>query len=161
MLRHKTNVCLRDLTSESARERSLLLLFLAYFIYILKSPVRSLNPNYLPSAYLFAYNCEPSRRLQTSDLHLLPLSLIKGHTPIFSYLTFVTPINVSSVPGPEWSQLPLSQRWQRELDGSPRCIMPYLYTRLCYDSELLTRSNCDRNPRQPCILSSPPARGSD
>ena len=30
----------------------------------------------------------------------------------------------------------------------------------CYDSELLTRSNCNRNPRQPCILSSPPARGS-
>ena len=31
---------------------------------------------------------------------------------------------------------------------------------ICYDSELLTRSNCDRNPRQPCILSSPPVRGS-
>ena len=30
----------------------------------------------------------------------------------------------------------------------------------CYDSELLTRSNCDRNSRQPCILSSPPVRGS-
>ena len=38
--------------------------------------------------------------------------------------------NVSSVPGPEWSQLPLSQRWQRELDKSPCCIVPYLYTRL-------------------------------
>jgi len=24
----------------------------------------------------------------------------------------------------------LSQRWQRELDGSSRCIIPYLYTRL-------------------------------
>ena len=31
---------------------------------------------------------------------------------------------------------------------------------ICYDSELLTRSNYDRNPRQPCILTSPPARGS-
>ena len=30
----------------------------------------------------------------------------------------------------------------------------------CYDSELLTRSNCDRSSRQPCILSSPPVRGS-
>ena len=38
--------------------------------------------------------------------------------------------NVSSVPGLEWSQLPLSQRWQRELDKSPRCIVPYLYTRM-------------------------------
>jgi len=30
----------------------------------------------------------------------------------------------------------------------------------CYDSEPLTRSNCDRNLRQSCILSSPPTRGS-
>ena len=29
-----------------------------------------------------------------------------------------------------------------------------------HDSELLTRSNCGRNPRQPCILSSPLTRGS-
>ena len=38
--------------------------------------------------------------------------------------------NISSVPGPEWSQLPLSQWWQRELDKSPYCIVPYLYTKL-------------------------------
>jgi len=62
-------------------------------LYLLKSPVCSLNPNYLPSAYLFTYNCDPSRRPHIPDLHPSPLSLIKGYTPIIYYLTFVTPIS--------------------------------------------------------------------
>jgi len=69
-----------------------LIIIVFSLFYILKSPVRSLNPNYLPSAYLFAYNCDPSWRLHIPDLHLSPLSLIKGHTPIINYLTFLTPI---------------------------------------------------------------------
>ena len=39
--------------------------------------VCSLNSNYLSSTYLFAHNCDPSWRLQFSDLHLSPLFLIK------------------------------------------------------------------------------------
>ena len=31
----------------------------------------------------------------------------------------------------------------------------------CYNLGLLTRSNCDRNSRQPCIFSSPLTRGSN
>ena len=47
--------------------------------YTSKLLVCSLNSNYLPSTYLFAHNCDPSWRLQYSDLYLSPLFLIKGH----------------------------------------------------------------------------------
>ena len=73
----------------------LIIVFSPLYIYILKSPVCSLNLNYLPSAYLFTYNCDPSRRLHIPDLRLLPLSLIKGHTLIVTYFTFVTPIIIA------------------------------------------------------------------
>jgi len=46
---------------------------------------------------------------------------------------------------------------ERRKDGHKEYLV---YWRGCYDSELLARSNCDRNPRQPCILFSSPARGS-
>ena len=57
----------------------------------MKPPVRSLNPNYLPSAYLFAYNCDPSWRLHISDLRPSPLSLIKGHTNLITQFYFCHP----------------------------------------------------------------------
>jgi len=74
-------MCLWDPTSESAHKQNLLL-FLAHFISHL--PVCSLNSNYLPSAYLFAHNYDPSWRLQFPNLCLLPLFLIKD-TPQFTY----------------------------------------------------------------------------
>ena len=52
-----------------------------------------------PSAYLFAYNCDLSRRLHIPDLRSSPLSLIKGHTPIINNLTFVTPISGAKIEG--------------------------------------------------------------
>jgi len=61
----------------------------------------------------------------------------------------------------ESERMPVRKTWNHAIDLQeefvPRKGRIYL---LCYDSELLTRSNCDRNSRQPCILSSPPVRGS-
>ena len=43
------------------------------------------------------------------------------------------------------------------IDGSSEHTVSSI---VCYNSEPLTRSNCDKNPRQPCILSSSLTRGS-
>ena len=61
------------------------LIIIFSLFYTSKLPVYSLNSNYLPSAYLFAHNCDPSWRLQYSDLCLLPLFLIKDTVHINFY----------------------------------------------------------------------------
>ena len=40
------------------------LIIIFSLVYTSKLPVHSLNSNYLPSAYLFAHNCDLSQRLQ-------------------------------------------------------------------------------------------------
>ena len=84
------HVPLRSDQREHSRAR-LIIIFSPF--YTSKSPVHSLNSNYLPCAYLFAHNCDPSQRLQDSDLRLSPLFLIKGHIQI-TYFTFITPITI-------------------------------------------------------------------
>ena len=61
----------------------------------------------------------------------------------------------------ESKRMPVRKTWNHAIDLQEEFVprKGRIYP-LCYDSELLTRSNCDRNSRQPCILSSPPVRGS-
>ena len=65
-----------------------LIIIIFSLFYTSKLPVHSLNSNYLPSVYLFAYNCDLSWRLQYSDLRLSSLFLIKEHIRT-SYSTFI------------------------------------------------------------------------